>query len=56
MSKTKTIFCPNVVRFESNESDLTLLNDFKNHREVRGSLAIAVWPVDNTAFIYGLKI
>ena len=32
-----TIFCPNVVRFESNESDLTLNNDFKDHRKVRGS-------------------
>jgi len=56
MCKIKTIFCPNVVRFESNESDLTLLNDFNDHRKVRGPLAIAVWPVDNTAFIYGLKM
>jgi len=56
MCKIKTIFCPNIVRFESNESDLTLLNDFSDHRKVRGPLSIAVWPVDNTAFTYGLKM
>jgi hypothetical protein len=56
MSNIKTIFCPNVVSFESNESDLTLLNNFKHHRKVRGPLAMAVCPVDNTAFTHGLKM
>jgi hypothetical protein len=34
MSQIKTIFCPNVVHFESNETDLNSLNDFKDHPKV----------------------
>jgi hypothetical protein len=61
MSKIKIIFWPTVVRFENNESEPILPNDANDHRKVRGSLAVPVWPVarslvDNTAFTYRLQL